>query len=82
LGGRETTATQQYPYLSTLGPDLHKSQVFLSSINELHDELNPYDIQYQPSTLEEGIQFSSFMNTELSILYLILRNISSSYHKN
>jgi hypothetical protein len=61
---------QQYPYLSTPGPDLHKSQVFLSSINELRDELNPYDIQYQPSTLEEGIQFNSFINTELSYRHL------------
>jgi hypothetical protein len=56
---------EKYPYLSSPGPDLHKSQVFLSSIHELRDELNPYEIQYQPSTLEEGIQFNNFLNTEL-----------------
>jgi hypothetical protein len=46
-------------------PDINKSQVLLSSINELHDEQNPYDIEYQPSTLEEGIEFNAFLNTEL-----------------
>jgi hypothetical protein len=56
---------EQYPYLSSPGPDLHKSQVFLSSIHELRNELSLFDIQYQPSTLEEGIQFNNFLNTEL-----------------
>jgi hypothetical protein len=46
-------------------PDLNKSQVFLSSINELREEDNPYDIAYQPATLEDGIAFDSLLKTEL-----------------
>jgi hypothetical protein len=36
------------------------SQVFLSSINELHNKDNPYDIEYQPATLDDGIAFDAF----------------------
>ncbi len=57
---------QQYGYLLMPTPELHKSQVFLSSINELCDDQNPYDIDYRPSTLEEGIEFNAFLNAELS----------------
>jgi hypothetical protein len=59
------TLEQHYGYLSMPTPELHKSQVFLSSINELRDDQNPYDMDYWPSTLEEGIEFNAFLNTEL-----------------
>jgi len=44
---------------------LKKSKVFICSINELRDDQNPYDIDFQPSTLEEGINFNATLNTEL-----------------
>jgi len=49
----------EYPYLASATSDLHKSQVFLSSIKELHNEDNPYDIEYQPATLNDGIAFDA-----------------------
>jgi hypothetical protein len=55
---------QEYPYLLHPSPELNKSQVFLSFINELRDEDNPYDIAYQPSTLEDGIAFNALLITE------------------
>ncbi len=56
---------QEYPYLLFPTPDINKSQVFLSSINELQVEQNTYDIENQPLTLEEGIEFNAFLNMEL-----------------
>ncbi len=44
----------EYPYLLNPSPNLNKSQVFLSSIDELRDEDNPFDIEFRPSTVEEG----------------------------
>lgn len=55
-----------YPYLFNPSPDLMKSQVFLSSIDELRDDRNPYDKAFQPSSLEEGRQFDALLSTELS----------------
>ena len=43
-----------YPYLVHPSPDLNKSQVFLSSIDELRVERSPFDIEFHPSTLKEG----------------------------
>jgi hypothetical protein len=33
-----------YPHLLNPSDDMNKSQMFLSSIDELRDERNPYDI--------------------------------------
>jgi hypothetical protein len=66
-GGQKQQLEEHYGYLSspTLDLDLKNSKVFLTSINELHDDQNPNDIDYQPSTLEEGIEFNASLNTEL-----------------
>ena len=37
----------------------------MSSIDELRDESNPYDIAFRPTTLEEGRAFDQFLSTEL-----------------
>jgi hypothetical protein len=44
----------EYFYLSDPTVDLNKSQVFLSSIDELCDDRNLYDISFCPTTLSEG----------------------------
>jgi hypothetical protein len=56
----------EYPYLLNPSPNLKKSQVFLSSIDELRDDRNPYDISFSPSTLEEGRNFDRLLSEELS----------------
>jgi hypothetical protein len=61
-----------YPYSVHPSPDLNKSQVFLSSIDELRDERNPFDIEFHPSTLEEGRAFDRLLNTELQYDCLLL----------
>ncbi len=43
----------EYPYLLNPPPGLRRSQVFLSSIDELTDKCYPYEIAFWPSTLEE-----------------------------
>jgi hypothetical protein len=62
----------QYQYLSslTLDSDLKASKVFVSSINELRDDLNPNDIDYQPSTMEEGIEVNASLNRKLGFQQL------------
>jgi hypothetical protein len=44
----------EYSYMSDPIVDLNKSQVFLSSIDELYDDRNPCDILFRPTTLSEG----------------------------
>ncbi len=44
----------EYSYLSDPTVDLNKSQVFLSSIDELWDDRNPCNISFCPTTLSEG----------------------------
>jgi hypothetical protein len=61
---------QEYPYLLHPTPDLNKSQVFLSSIYELRDEQNMYDIEYRPTSLEEGRIYDEFLSTELGYCML------------
>jgi hypothetical protein len=56
---------EEYPYLVNPPPDLQKSQVILSSIDELRDESNPYDIAFRPSSLQEGRAFDLFLSTEI-----------------
>ncbi len=55
-----------YPYLSNPSPDMNKSQVFLSSIDDLRDDRNPYDIAFRPISLEEGRRFDTLLSTELA----------------
>jgi hypothetical protein len=55
-----------YPYLAQSSCDLKKSQIFLSSMDELRDDRNPYDISFTPSTLTEGRHFDTLLNTKLS----------------
>jgi hypothetical protein len=64
-GVQKEQLEQEYPYLVNATPDLNKSQVFLSSINELRDEQNKYDIEYHPTSLEDGIIYDEFLSTEL-----------------
>ena len=52
----------EYPFLANPPQDLRKSQVILSSIDELRDESNPYDIAFRPTTLEEGRAFDQFLS--------------------
>jgi hypothetical protein len=56
---------QEYPYFLYPTCDLNKSQVFLSSTNELHDERNMHNIEFGPASLEEGTMFNDFLRTEL-----------------
>ena len=69
----------EYPYLLHPPLDLRRSQVFLSSINELRDEQNPYDIEFQPRTLDEGRNFDTFLRQELA--YRRLQNTGSVREK-
>jgi len=54
-----------YPHLANPSADFMKTQIFLSSIDELRDDRNPYDISFRPRSLEEGRQFDQLLNTEL-----------------
>jgi hypothetical protein len=56
----------EYPNLANPSPNLKRSQVFLSSIDELGDEHNPYEILFCPSSLEEIQAFDNLLSTELS----------------
>jgi hypothetical protein len=56
---------EELPYLANPSPNLRHSQVILSSIDELRNERNPYDIAFRPTTLEEGQNFDSFLSIEL-----------------
>jgi hypothetical protein len=44
----------QYPYLLHPSPELTKSRVILSTIDELRDDTNPFDIAFRPRTIEQG----------------------------
>jgi hypothetical protein len=44
---------------------LKKSQVFLSSINELHDGQKPYDIEYWSLMLEKERAYDAFLTADL-----------------
>jgi hypothetical protein len=54
-----------YPHLLNPSDDMNKSQMFLSSIDELRDERNPYDISFAPTSLQEGRQFDNVLTLEL-----------------
>jgi hypothetical protein len=54
----------EYPYLSYPSPDLKKSQIFVTSIDELRDDHNPYVVDFMPATLEEGRNFEQFLRRE------------------
>jgi Holliday junction resolvase RusA-like endonuclease len=56
---------EELPYLANPSPDFKRSQVILSSIDELRNESNPYDIAFQPATIEEGRNFDNFLSVEL-----------------
>ena len=55
----------QFPHLANPSADMVKSQIFLSSIDELRDERNPYDIAFRPTSVAEGRQFDNLLNMEL-----------------
>jgi len=55
----------EFPHLANPSAELKKSQIFLSSIDELRDYCNPYDIAFRPTSLSEGRQFDTLLNTEL-----------------
>jgi hypothetical protein len=63
---RKIELETEYPHLLNLSASLKRSQVFLSSIDELRDERNPYDISYRPTSIEEGRYFDRLLSTELS----------------
>lgn len=54
-----------FSHLSNPHSDMNKSQVFLSSIDELRDERNPFDISFVPASVEEGRAFDSLLQVEL-----------------
>ncbi len=62
---QETVLENQYPYLSNPPAELTRSQVILSSMDELRDEGNPFDIAFRPRTLEQGRAFDAFLSQEL-----------------
>jgi len=55
----------EFPHLANPSADMVKSQIFLASIDELHDEQNPYDITFRPTSIAEGRQFDNLLYTEL-----------------
>jgi hypothetical protein len=55
----------QYPYLVDRPVKLNRSQVVLSSVDELHDEINPFDINFCPKTVQQGREFDEFVSQEL-----------------
>jgi len=65
-GGCKKNSLSRNTHISYSQPViLIKSQVFLSSINELCDERNMYDIEFRPASLEEGTMFNDFLRMEL-----------------
>jgi hypothetical protein len=44
----------EYPYLLTPTVDLCKSQIILSSNDELSDDSNPFDFAFWPRMIEQG----------------------------
>jgi hypothetical protein len=69
----------QYPYLLNPSPELQRSHVILTSIAELRNESNPYDIAFQPRTIEQGREFDAFLREELR--YRQLNNSGSVSEK-
>jgi len=66
---QKTELENQYPYL--LRPaEVRSSQVILSSVDELRDENNPFDIDFRPRTIEQGRQFDDFITRELRLRML------------
>jgi hypothetical protein len=65
---QKTGLEAEYPHLSCPSPDfiLNKSQIFLTSIDELRVDCNPYDIDFSPENLEEGQNFDLLLTCELS----------------
>ncbi len=56
---------QQFPYLASKGPHMKESKVSLTTVDELHDENNPMDIDFHPSTMEEARTFNELVMDEL-----------------
>jgi hypothetical protein len=54
-----------YPYLFNPPAELTKSQVILSSLDELRDDGNPFDIDFRPRTIQQGREFDAFLSQEL-----------------
>jgi len=57
----------QYPYLVDRPVELNRSQAILSSVDELRDETNPFDISFRPRTVQQGREFDEFMSQELGL---------------
>jgi len=55
----------QFPHLANPSPEFNKSQMYLSSIDKLQDERNPYDVASRPATVEEGRRFDALLISEL-----------------
>ena len=56
---------RDYPHLCNPNINLARSKIYLSSIDELVDQRNPYDISFRPTNLAEGRRFDDLLNTEL-----------------
>jgi hypothetical protein len=54
-----------FPYLSSIGPDVKGSKVILTTLEELCDENNPLEISFQTTTIEQAREFNNLINSEL-----------------
>ncbi len=56
---------REFPFLGTIGAFIQQSQVILTTIDELRDDNNPYDIDFQPSDEMEAREFKQLLTQEL-----------------
>jgi hypothetical protein len=57
---------EDFPYLSSIGPNIKHSKVILMTMEELRDENNPFDISFQPFTVEQARDFNQLLIQELT----------------
>jgi hypothetical protein len=67
----------QYPYLEDWPVELNRSQAILSSVDELHDETNPFDISFRPRTAQQGREFDEFMSQQFRRAVALVRRGSN-----
>jgi hypothetical protein len=51
-------------------PGLQRLQIILSSLDELRDGSNPFDISFWPRTIEQGREFDAILSEELRYRWL------------
>jgi len=61
---------REFPFLATMGTTIPRSQVILTTLDELQDENNPHDIDFQPSNDIEARHFKDLLLIELQLRQL------------